>query len=75
MLKQNLFSFLHRQFVKDPTIQVIVVGDRKVSLDGEESSLTAVTKKLLGISYELQLTSYWSMKGKIFAISMMKLIR
>jgi len=51
-------------FVKDPTIQVIVVGDRKVSLDGEESSLTAVTKKLLGISYELQPTSYWEYEGK-----------
>ena len=51
-------------FVKDPTIPVIVVGDRKVSLDGEESSLTAVTKKLLGISYELQPTSYWEYEGK-----------
>ena len=51
-------------FVKDPSIQVIISGDKKVSYNGEELSLTAVTKKLLGITHSLQPTAYWEYEGK-----------
>ena len=51
-------------FVKDPSIQVIISGDKKVSYNGEELSLTAVTKKLLGITHALQPTAYWEYEGK-----------
>ena len=51
-------------FVKDPSIQVIISGDKKVSYNGEELSLTAVTKKLLGITHALQPTAYWESEGK-----------
>lgn len=51
-------------FVKDPSVQVTIFGDKKVSYNGEELSLTAVTKKLLGITHALQPTAYWEYKGK-----------
>ena len=51
-------------FVIDPSIQVIISGDKKVSYNGEELSLTAVTKKLLGITHALQPTAYWEYEGK-----------
>lgn len=50
--------------VKDPTIDVIVANDKKVIHDGEETSLTAITKKLLGITRELHPTRYWMYGGK-----------
>ena len=51
-------------FVKDSSVQVTISGDKKVSYNGEELSLTAVTKKLLGITHSLQPTSYWEYEGK-----------
>lgn len=51
-------------FVKDPSVHVIISGDKKVSYNGEELSLTAVTKKLLGITHALQPTAYWEYEGK-----------
>lgn len=50
-------------FVKDSSVQVTVSGDKKVSYNGEEFSLTAVTKNLLGITYALQPTAYWEYEG------------
>ncbi|WP_236684952.1 GIY-YIG nuclease family protein [Sanguibacteroides justesenii] len=51
-------------FVKDSSVQVTISGDKKVSYSGEELSLTAVTKKLLGITHALQPTAYWTYEGK-----------
>jgi hypothetical protein len=41
-----------------------VVSGRKVSLDGEEYSLTALTQKLLETESPLQPSPYWSYQGK-----------
>lgn len=51
-------------FVKDSSVQVAISGDKKVLYNGEELSLTAVTKKLLGITHALQPTAYWEFDGK-----------
>lgn len=51
-------------FVKDSSVQVAISEDKKVSYNGEELSLTAVTKKLLGITHALQPTAYWEYEGK-----------
>lgn len=51
-------------FVKDSSVQVAISGDKKVLYNGEELSLTAVTKKLLGITHALQPTAYWEFEGK-----------
>lgn len=51
-------------FVKDSSVQVAITGDKKVLYNGEELSLTAVTKKLLGITHALQTTAYWEYEGK-----------
>lgn len=51
-------------FVKDASVQVTISGDKKVSYNNEEFSLTAVTKKLLGITRALQPTAYWEYEGK-----------
>lgn len=51
-------------FVKDSYVQVAISGDKKVLYNGEELSLTAVTKKLLGITHAIQPTAYWAYEGK-----------
>ncbi|MGL5228180.1 MAG: GIY-YIG nuclease family protein [Bacteroidales bacterium] len=51
-------------FVKDSSVQVAISGDKKVLYNSEELSLTAVTKKLLGITHALQPTAYWEYEGK-----------
>lgn len=52
------------QFIKDPLIEVVISGDKRVTYKGEEQSLTAVTKQLLGITHALQPTAYWTFDGK-----------
>lgn len=52
------------QFVKDPTVEVTISGDKRVIYDNEDVSLTAVTKQLLGITHALQPTSYWTYDGR-----------
>lgn len=52
------------QFIKDPAVEVIVSGDKRVTYQGVEQSLTAVTKQLLGITHALQPTAYWTFDGK-----------
>lgn len=51
-------------FVNDNTVEVIVVNDKKVSYNGEEISLTAITKQLLGLDYAVQPIKYWEFEGK-----------
>lgn len=51
-------------FTKDLTVEVVISGDKRVTYQGEEKSLTAVTKQLLGITHALQPTAYWTFEGK-----------
>lgn len=51
-------------YVKDRSITVRVVSDKKVNFQEEETSLTAVTKQLLGIERPIQPTPYWEYEGK-----------
>lgn len=44
--------------------KAIVVSDRKVLFDGEETSLSAATKKIKNIDYNLPPTKYWFYNGK-----------
>lgn len=47
----------------DPSVSVTVIGDKKVKYLGEETSLTAVTTKLLHSKYDVQPTPRWSFNG------------
>jgi hypothetical protein len=51
---------------KDGQSQVSVVSDRKVELDGTFCSLTAATRKLLGLpdDYSLQPSPHWTFNGQ-----------
>ena len=57
--EMGLHTGIKLTFVKDSSVQVTISGDKKVLYNGEEFSLTAVTKRLLGITHALQPTSYW----------------
>lgn len=48
----------------DKEVEVEVCSERKVLYSGEETSLTAITQKLLGLDYAVQPTGYWSFEGK-----------
>ena len=54
------------QYVKDASVYVTVAGDSKVSYAGEECSLTAATRKIMGLApdYPIQPTSYWNYGDK-----------
>lgn len=47
----------------DTSVSVTVIGDKKVEYLGEETSLTAVTTKLLNSKYGVQPTPRWSFNG------------
>lgn len=51
---------------KDGTAQVTVVGKKKVEFNGETCSLTAATRKVLGLpdDYPLQPSPHWTFNGK-----------
>lgn len=51
-------------FINDPTIQVIVIEDRKVSYNNEIVSLTAITRKLLNSPRNVAPTRYWDYDGR-----------
>jgi hypothetical protein len=46
-------------YAKDKSISVVVISDRRICWDGNEYSLTYVTKQLLGITKPRQPTRYW----------------
>jgi hypothetical protein len=48
----------------DTSIEVEVCSNRKILYNGIETSLTAVTKELLGLDYAVQPTRYWVYDGK-----------
>lgn len=45
-------------------INVTVISNKKVKLNGKELSLTAATKELMGIDFNIQPTQYWMYKGR-----------
>ena len=51
---------------KDGQSQAVVVSDKKVELHGAVCSLTAATRRLLGLpdDYPLQLSPHWSFNGQ-----------
>ena len=51
---------------KDASTQVTVCGPKTVRFHGEECSLTAATRKVLGYpdNYPLQPSPYWTFHGK-----------
>lgn len=49
---------------RDGDIAAVVSGPKKVVFDGEESSLTAVTKQLLGTEYAVAPAPYWLHNGR-----------
>ena len=62
--EMGLHTGIKLTFVKDSSVQVTISGDKKVLYNGEEFSLTAVTKRLLGITHALQPTAYWEYECK-----------
>ena len=48
----------------DSSVEVVICGDRKITYNGVETSLTAVTKELLGLDYAVQPTRYWNYGGR-----------
>ncbi|MBB3187793.1 GIY-YIG nuclease family protein [Microbacter margulisiae] len=52
-------------FVKDDIEQdAIVSGDRKIMVNGVETSLTAATRELLHLKHDIQPTPYWTYNGR-----------
>ena len=51
-------------YTKDSSIEVVVSNDRQVIYNGNEFSLTAVTKQLLGADRPIQPTPYWTYDGR-----------
>lgn len=51
---------------KDGAFQCTVVGEKKVDFNGEVSSLTGATRKMLGLpdDYPLQPSPHWTFNGK-----------
>jgi len=48
----------------DGDATVTVVGPKKVLYDGEEQSLTAVTRQVLGLPYNIQPSPHWTYVGR-----------
>lgn len=49
---------------EDQFVEIEVCGDKKVRYNGQVSSLTAVTRELLGLGHDVQPTPYWTYNGK-----------
>lgn len=52
-------------FVDDAEISVIVHGPKKVTYKGDDVSLTAATRDILGLDYSIQPSPKWTYKGKL----------
>jgi hypothetical protein len=50
---------------QDDMTDVETVNGKKVKYDGQEMSLTAVTRVLLDIDYNVQPASYWYYNGEL----------
>ncbi|MFR9525811.1 MAG: GIY-YIG nuclease family protein [Rikenellaceae bacterium] len=51
-------------FANDSSVQVTVIADRRVSYNGEDMALTAITTQLLGASKNVAPTRYWEFDGR-----------
>ncbi len=51
-------------FVKDNNIIASIFDEKKVIYEGEVYSLTALTRKILNITHDVQPTGYWSFNGR-----------
>ncbi len=51
-------------FCKDHAVTCRVCADRKVNYNGEITSLTSITKELLGTKHRPQPTPYWEYNGR-----------
>lgn len=52
------------RFYQAPHETVMVASGRRVEFRGEETSLTAATRDVLGISYSVNPSQYWSFQGR-----------
>ena len=50
-------------FVQDPSIKIKVLGNKKVSFNGKDYALSAVTKKIKKLPYYVAPCKYWTYKG------------
>ena len=50
---------------KDGTTTVEVTSDKKVNYSGQEMTLTAATRELMGIDYSVQPSPHWTYEGKL----------
>ena len=51
-------------YVNDSNVKVKVISHRKVEYNGEETSLTAIIKKIHNLPFAVQPTKYWEFEGK-----------
>ena len=51
-------------YEKDSSIKVTVINDKKVDFEGQEYSLSALTKKIRKLPYYVAPCKYWSYNGK-----------
>ena len=51
-------------FVNDPSRKAIVVDNKNVEFEGEELSLSAAAKKILGVNYKVAGPRYWEFEGE-----------
>jgi hypothetical protein len=48
----------------DGDARVVVTAPRQVSFNGEDSSLSAVTRSLLNLDHNVAPTQYWTFNGR-----------
>jgi hypothetical protein len=48
----------------DGAAHVVVTGPRQVSFDGDDTSLSAVTRSLLGLDHNVAPAQYWTFNGR-----------
>ena len=51
-------------FIDDRTKEVTITDERRVSYEGEQYSLTAITIKLLNLPYNISPAGHWEFNGK-----------
>jgi hypothetical protein len=50
---------------KEDNIQVTVVEEKKVSYNDNISSLTGVTREVMGLDYSVQPAPHWTYEGRV----------
>jgi len=52
-------------FINDHNVKAIVLNEKSIKINGEETSLSASAKALLGYKHGVQGTAYWMYEGEI----------